>query len=115
MTLSDVAACGMSGGTIWYRLTGPATRRVLLRLSASEELDAVVAVFRPVRSRLDLVACAPTDRKGSLVLGFAARPGATYLVAVGEQRNSPPGAFRHGCSGRGAGAPSRPRARAVVA
>ena len=90
---SDVPACGMSGGTIWYRLTGPATRRVLLRLSASEELDAVVAVFRPVRSRLDPVACASTDRKGSLVLGFAARSGATYLVAVGEQRNSPPGAF----------------------
>ncbi|MDF2752216.1 MAG: hypothetical protein K0S82_599 [Gaiellaceae bacterium] len=90
---SDVPACGMSGGTIWYRLTGPASRRVLLRLSASEELDAVVAVFRPVRSRLDLVACGPTDRKGSLVLGFGARPGAMYLVAVGEQRNSPPGAF----------------------
>ena len=86
-------ALRMSGGTVWYRLTGPATRRVLLRLSASEELDAVVAVFRPVRSRLDLVACAPTDRKGSLVLGFAARPRARYLVAVGEQRNSPPGAF----------------------
>ena len=90
---SDVPACGMSGGTIWYRLTGPASRRVLLRLSALEELDAVVAVFRPVRSRLDLVACGPTDRKGSLVLGFGARPGAMYLVAVGEQRNSPPGAF----------------------
>jgi hypothetical protein len=90
---SDVPACGMSGGTVWYRLTGPQSRRVLLRLSASEELDAVVAVFRPVRSRLDLVACAPTDRKGALVLGFGARPGAKYLVAVGEQRNSPPGAF----------------------
>ena len=90
---SDLAACGMSGGTVWYRLTGPASKRVLLRLSASEELDAVVAVFRPVRSRLNLVACAPTDRKGALVLGFTARPGARYLVAVGEQRNSPPGAF----------------------
>jgi hypothetical protein len=90
---ADVPACGMSGGTVWYRLTGPASRRVLLRLSASEELDAVVAVFRPVRSRLDLVTCAPTDRKGSLVLGFAARRGASYLVAVGEQRNSPPGTF----------------------
>ena len=90
---SDFAACGMSGGTVWYRLTGPATRRVLLRLSASEKLDAVVAVFQPFSSRLDLVACAQTDRKGGLVLGFAARPRATYLVAVGEQRNSPPGAF----------------------
>ena len=90
---SDVSACGMSGGTVWYRLTGPSSRRVLLRLSASEELDAVVAVFRPVRSRLDLVACTPTDRKGSAVLGFAARRGASYLIAVGEQRNSPPGAF----------------------
>jgi hypothetical protein len=91
---SDGTPCGLSGGTVWYRLTGPASGRVLLRLAAVDELDAVVAVFRAVRSRTELVACAETDRRGSVVIGFVARRGASYLVAVGEQRNSPPGEFR---------------------
>ena len=91
---SDAPACGMSGGTVWYRLTGPASGRVLLQLAAANELDAVVAVFRPVRSRLELVGCAPTDRRGSAILGFPARRGASLLIAVGEQRNASPGEFR---------------------
>jgi len=91
---SDVPACGLSGGTVWYRLRGPASGRALLQLSAADELDAVVAVFRPVRSRIELVACAATDRKGSAVLGFTAQRGAGYLIVVGEQRNSAPGEFR---------------------
>jgi hypothetical protein len=91
---SDSAACGLAGGTVWYRLTGPASGRVLLRLNTAEELDAVVAVFRRVRSRIELVACGATDTKGSAVLGFAARRSASYYVVVGEQRNSAPGEFR---------------------
>ena len=91
---SDRTYCGLAGGSVWYRLTGPASGRAILRLSAVGELNAVVAVFRSVRSRTELVACAETDRKGSAVLGFGARPGASYLIAVGEQRNSPPGEFR---------------------
>jgi hypothetical protein len=91
---TDGTPCGLSGGSVWYRLTGPQSGRALLRLSAVDELDAVVAVFRAVRSRTQLVACAETDRKGNAILGFAARPGASYLIAVGEQRNAPPGEFR---------------------
>ena len=91
---SDGTPCGLAGGSVWYRLTGPASERVLLRLSAVDELDAVVAVFRSVRSRTSLVTCAETDRKGTALVGFAARRGASYLIAVGEQRNSPPGEFR---------------------
>jgi hypothetical protein len=91
---SDGTPCGLSGGSVWYRLTGPPSGRALLRLSAVGELDAVVAVFRPVRSRAQLLACAETDRKGNAILGFTARPSATYLIAVGEQRNAPPGEFR---------------------
>jgi hypothetical protein len=91
---SDGSPCGLAGGSVWYRATGPDSGRALLRLSALNELDAVVAVFRRVRSRTELVGCAATDRKGSAVLGFATRRGATYLIAVGEQRNSPPGEFR---------------------
>ncbi|HEU6445031.1 MAG TPA: hypothetical protein VFL61_08250 [Gaiellaceae bacterium] len=108
---SDVPACGMSGGTVWYRLTGPASGRVILRLSAVNELDAVVAVFRSVRSRTELVACAPTDRRGGALLGFAARRGASYLIAVGEQRNSPPGEFR--LQAQAAEAPERRPGRAL--
>jgi hypothetical protein len=108
---SDVPACGLSGGTIWYQLAGPASGRVLLRLSASEELDAVVAVFRRARSRIELVACTASDRKGSAVLGFAARRGTTYLVVVGEQRNSAPGEFR--LQAQPAEAPERHPGRAL--
>jgi hypothetical protein len=91
---SDGTPCGLSGGTVWYRLTGPASGRVLLRLSTAGELDAVVAVYRAVRSRTELIGCTETDRKGIALLGFAARRGASNLIAVGEQRNSPPGEFR---------------------
>jgi hypothetical protein len=91
---ADGTPCGLTGGSVWYRLTGPASGRALLRLTAVDELDAVVAVFRSVRSRTELVACAETDRTGGAMIGFAARRGASYLIAVGEQRNSPPGEFR---------------------
>lgn len=108
---SDPPACGLAGGTVWYRLTGPASGRVLLRLNAAEELDAVVAVFRRVRSRTEFVACAATDRKGSAVLGFGARPGANYYAVVGEQRNSAPGEFR--LHAQPAEAPERQPGRAL--
>jgi hypothetical protein len=91
---ADRTYCGLAGGSLWYRLTGPASGRVILRLSAADELDAVVAVFRSVRSRTEVVGCARTDRAGNALLGFGARSGASYLIAVGEQRNSPPGEFR---------------------
>ena len=108
---SDGTPCGLSGGTVWYRLTGPASGRVLLRLSTAGELDAVVAVYRAVRSRTELVGCAETDRKGNALLGFAARRGASYLIAVGEQRNSPPGEFR--LQVQAAEAPERQPGRAL--
>jgi hypothetical protein len=63
------------------------------------------------RSRINLVACAPTDRKGSAVLSFAARPGASHLVVVGEQRNSAPGQFR--LQAQAADAPERAPGRAL--
>ena len=93
-TPSAADGCGMAGGSVWYRLTGPASGRVLLRLEAAKELDAVIAVHRAVRSRLALVTCGRTDSKGNALLAFDATRGARYFVAVGEQRNSSPGEFR---------------------
>ena len=104
-------SCGMSGGSVWYRLRGPKSGRVLLRLETAEELDAIVAVHRRVRSRLDTVMCGRTDAKGRSSVTFPARPGATYLVAIGEQPNSSPGAFT--LQVRAAEAPERGSGRAL--
>jgi hypothetical protein len=108
---SDGTPCGLSGGSVWYRLTGPASGRVLLRLSAVGELDAVIAVYRRVRSRTELITCAETDRNGGALVGFGARAGASYLLVVGEQRNSPPGEFR--LQAQAAEAPERHPGRAL--
>jgi hypothetical protein len=89
---SDRGSCGLAGGTVWYRVTG-ADRRVVLRLRAGGELDAAVAVFERVRSQLERVTCAPTNRDGAAVVAFDAVRGRTYLVVVGQRRGSDPGAF----------------------
>ena len=89
---SDRGSCGLAGGTVWYRLTG-ADRRVVLRLRAAGELDAAVAVFERVRSQLERVTCAPTNRTGDAVVAFDAVRGRTYLIAVGQRRGSDPGSF----------------------
>ncbi|HET8651015.1 MAG TPA: hypothetical protein VFM13_00410 [Gaiellaceae bacterium] len=93
-TASPSDGCGMGGGTVWYRIRGPQSGRVLLRLDTVEELDAIVGVFRPVRRNLATVACGRTDERGSALVGFTTMPGRTYLIAIGEQANSSPGEFR---------------------
>ncbi len=93
-TPSSSDGCGMTGGSVWYALTAPASGRVLARLDTVEELDAVVGVYRPVRSGLETVTCARTDSNGSALVGFAAKPRARYLIVIGEQPNSSPGEFR---------------------
>lgn len=93
-TSASSDGCGMAGGSVWYRITAPSSGRVLLRLDAAEELDAVVGVFRPVRSSAALVTCGRTDADGSALIAFMAKPGTKYFVAIGEQPNSSPGQFR---------------------
>jgi hypothetical protein len=105
--------CGLAGGTIWYRFAGPSSRRAIVRLTAADELDAVVAVFVSVRSSLRLVGCGRTDDDGRAVVAFAARKGVRYLVVVGEQVNSPPGAFR--LQAQAAEAPERAPGRSLPA
>ena len=104
--------CGMAGGSVWYGITAPASGRVLLRLDA-EELDAVVAVYRTVRSTLSLVTCGRTDEDGSVLLPFVAKPRTKYLVVIGEQANSSPGQFR--LRVQAAEAPERGRGQALPA
>jgi hypothetical protein len=91
-TSDDFRGCGLSGGGVWYRLSGPKSGRAIVRLSTGER-DAAVAAFRLSRSRLEPLACAPTDRNGSAVLGFGTQPRAAYLLLVGDRRGSAPGEF----------------------
>jgi hypothetical protein len=80
--------CGRTDGTLWYRLAGVGSGRLVLRMTAAGDLDASVAVFRVVRSRLSLQACAPTDDKGRAALTFNVAEDATYLIEIGRLRNS---------------------------
>jgi hypothetical protein len=91
-TGDDFRFCGLSGGGVWYRLKGPKSGRAIAQLAVGER-DAAVAAFRSVRSRLDPVACAATDRRGNAVLAIATKPGAEYLLLVGDRRGSSPGEF----------------------
>jgi hypothetical protein len=85
--------CGRAHDTVWFRLSGAASGRLVLRLSAFGELDAVVSVYRSVRSRLTPVGCTATDENGRGALSFTST-GGDYLVMVGRERTSDDGKFR---------------------
>jgi hypothetical protein len=85
--------CGRAHDTVWFRLSGAASGRLVLRLSAFGELDAVVSVYRAVRSRLTPVGCTATDENGRSALSFRSS-GGDYLVMVGRERTSDDGRFR---------------------
>ena len=90
-TSDDYRECGMAGG-VWYRFKGPATGRALIQLETGQR-NGAVAVFRRSRGSVEELGCAPTDRRGSLTAGFAAKSGADYLILVGDRTGSSPGPF----------------------
>ena len=85
--------CGRAHDTVWFRLSGAEPGRIVLRLSAFGELDAVASVYRAVRSRLTPVGCTATDENGRGALSFTSS-GGDYLVMVGRERTSDDGKFR---------------------
>jgi hypothetical protein len=87
------SGCGRVENTVWYRLAGTQSGRIVVRLNALGDLDAVVSVYRAVRSRLTPVGCAPTDDNGRGALSFTSG-GGDYLIMVGRERTSDDGAFR---------------------
>ena len=90
---NDPDACGLSGGTVWYRLSAGGAERLILTLKAQGDLDASMAVLRRVRSETDVVGCKPTNSKGVAVLPVPITKGATYLVVIGQREESAPGDF----------------------
>ena len=88
------SACGDPEATVWYGLATRSNGRVAVRLRAHGKLDAVVAVFRRVRSQLKPLGCVPTDEKGIGGIAFQADRGGHYLIVVGERENSAASTFR---------------------
>jgi hypothetical protein len=85
--------CGRAHDTVWYRLPGAPTGRVVVRINALGNLDAVVAVYRAVRSRVVEAGCAATDEHGNGALSFTSE-GGDYLIMVGRERTSADGRFK---------------------
>jgi hypothetical protein len=79
---------------VWYRFTAASSDRVVVRLKAGGDLDAVVTVYRRVRSQLRNVTCDPTDDKGVARLSFETAKGGSYLIEVGQRVGSAAGTFR---------------------
>jgi hypothetical protein len=85
--------CGRAHDTVWYRLSGAEAGRLVVRINAFGDLDAVVAVYRAVRSRLVPAGCTATDDNGRGALSFTSG-GGDYLIMVGRERTSDDGKFR---------------------
>jgi len=85
--------CGRTRDTVWYRISGTEPGRVVVRIAALGDLDAVVSVYRPVRSRLNAVSCDATDEDGRGALSFTSA-GGDYLVMVGRETTSDDGSFK---------------------
>jgi hypothetical protein len=86
--------CGNADGTLWYKLVNPPRGRLVLRFAAGGDLDAYVAVFKLVRSRLSLQNCDTTDPRGKAALSFNADPDSTYLIEVGRLAGSADAGFQ---------------------
>jgi len=89
----DPAGCGLAAGSVWYAVSGGKAQRLVLKLHASGDLDAAVSVVRRIRSQYDAVACSQTDASGNAALAWDVERGASYLVAIGQRKGSPPGDF----------------------
>lgn len=87
-------ACGAVKATVWYRVSGASSGRLVLRFTASGELDAIVSVYRAVRSRLVPLACNATDERGRGGLSFTTAPGENYLIMVGREPASDDAGFK---------------------
>ncbi len=86
--------CGDAAGTLWYKLNDVPRGRLVLRFSAAGDLDALVAVYKVVRSRVSLQVCDATDRNGKAALSFNVEPGTSYLIEVARLADSPDASFQ---------------------
>src|SRR5215213_7341132 len=82
-----------STNSVYYSFRAGADGRVLFRLHADGDLDAVIDVFRRTRSQLEPLACQQTDEEGDGQIGLNVKDGETYLVRIAQRANSVSGTF----------------------
>jgi hypothetical protein len=103
--------CASSTGVVWYELRAPRHAAIVLRLRAHGNLDAAVAVYHHVRSKLLRVACGTTNTFGRSAVAFYGSLRGNYLVGVARRRGSVDAGFT--LSARVAEPPSRPPGEAL--
>ena len=98
---ADADTCAATAGSVWYRFDPGSSRRVVAKLAAQGDLDAVVDVFLRERSQQRLLTCDVGDRNGRAAVAFNARRGQSYLVRVARRENSVDGTFQLRLTGAG--------------
>jgi hypothetical protein len=88
------SACGDTGGSVWYRLDARRTQRIVAKLAAGGDLDAVLDVYVRERSQQTPLTCDAGDRHGRAAVAFTAQRGQSYLLRVAQRAGSVAGDFR---------------------
>jgi hypothetical protein len=91
---SDPHVCGLSEGSVWYRLTPKRDGLVLLRLQMARKLDGVFAVAERRGSGLRALGCRPTNDSGLATIAFGGRRAVVYYVVVGHRAGQDTAAFK---------------------
>ncbi len=85
----DDSSCTETDASVWYRFKAPKRGAIVLDLDAAGEMDAVIDLYRQVRSRYDEVNCEVTDSAGIATLDQEGlRPGDDYAIRVGKRSGS---------------------------
>jgi hypothetical protein len=84
----EPASCTSLKNSVWYSVTVPSNRQLLVALDAAGDMDAVVDVFQRERSQLSSLDCRTTDRRGEATIDADATAGSTYLIRVAPRSNS---------------------------
>ncbi|HWI73130.1 MAG TPA: hypothetical protein VNT55_14340 [Baekduia sp.] len=92
-TAEPFGGCGGTGASVWYKLDAAADQRLIVSVDASGDLDAIVDVFRRVRSQATAVTCDATDKNGAASATFRVKKGESYLIRVAALPNSAAGTF----------------------
>jgi hypothetical protein len=85
--------CAPVQSTVWYRISGAPSGRIVVRLHADGDLDGVLAIYQVRRSQLIPVTCDVTDANGRAEFAFEGTEGANYLILFGRLRSSVDGTF----------------------
>jgi hypothetical protein len=105
--------CTSAVGVVWYELHPSRRSAIVLRLHAHGKLDAAVAVYHDVRSRLLHAACARTNTFGRAAVAFYGSLRGKYLVGIARQVGSVDASFT--LSALAAERPARPPGDALPA